>query len=358
MSFSGLKDVDREILKHVDDDKLLKICTLDRKTWNEVCDDNFLRRRLSKYPGIEKYKKENESWKEFFLQFVYYTSKMKEDHKFEYKSGDFRIQYKLLNKNVGGNRVYRNNWLLNAASEEGELDLVKYAISNGASVTSFNNGALRKAAARGYLDMVKFLVENGANIHLNILPYAAQNGHLEVVKYLVENGVNAKNNLIHAGNLQVGEYLTNHGADIHREKNEALQFAALKGRFDVLKWLIDNGANIHTVQNYPLRWEAHEGHFEIVKYLIEHGADIHAEGDDALSSASENGHLELVKYLVEQGANINAERDYALQIASENGHLEVVKYLIEHGATRINQSLRKAEENRRLEVANYLKRLV
>ena len=55
---SGLKDVDREILKHVDDKELLKICSIDKKKWNEVCDEHFLKRRLMKYPGIEKYKKE------------------------------------------------------------------------------------------------------------------------------------------------------------------------------------------------------------------------------------------------------------------------------------------------------------
>ena len=69
MSLSGLKDVDREILKHVDDEQLLKFCSIDNKTWNSVCDDDFLRRRLTgKYPGIEKYKKTKESWKRFFLE--------------------------------------------------------------------------------------------------------------------------------------------------------------------------------------------------------------------------------------------------------------------------------------------------
>ena len=60
--FSGLKDVDREILKHVNDEELVKVCSTDRKTWNEVCDDNFLKRRLMRYPGIEKYKREDESY--------------------------------------------------------------------------------------------------------------------------------------------------------------------------------------------------------------------------------------------------------------------------------------------------------
>ena len=98
MSISGLKDIDREVLKHVDDEKLLKICAINRKTWNEVCDDAFLRRRItSKYSGIEKFKDENESWKQFFLRFIYYTSKMREKGA-EYISGDFKKQYDLLNQ--------------------------------------------------------------------------------------------------------------------------------------------------------------------------------------------------------------------------------------------------------------------
>lgn len=185
--FSGVKDVDREILKHVDDRDLLNVCRVDRRMWNEICDDSFLRRRLSKYPGIEKYKGK-ESWKEFFLQVIYYTSKMKDNFKFDYKSGDFKRQYKLLGKNRKGNSLYRNTQLLSRAADEGFLDLVKYAVKNGASVTAYNNGALRKAASRGDLDMVKFLVENGANIHRDILKYAVQNGQTEVVNFLVEKG--------------------------------------------------------------------------------------------------------------------------------------------------------------------------
>ena len=89
---SSLKDVDREILKHVEDKDLIKACSIDRKTWNEVCDDDFLRRRLAKYQGIEKYKLRDETWKQFFLRFLYYTAKIWENFKFEYKEGDFEKQ--------------------------------------------------------------------------------------------------------------------------------------------------------------------------------------------------------------------------------------------------------------------------
>ena len=80
---SGIRDVDREILGKLDDKELLKACSIDKNTWNIICDDGFLRRRLlAKYPEIEKYKKVNESWKQFFLRAVHTIALMKE--KFDY----------------------------------------------------------------------------------------------------------------------------------------------------------------------------------------------------------------------------------------------------------------------------------
>ena len=181
MSLTGLKDVDREILKHLDDDELLKICSVNRKTWNEVCDDNFLRRRLlSKYPEIEKYKKENETWKQFFLSAIYYISKMKDEKKFNYTEGDFKKQYNLLKK-------YKDSpdLLLIYSSKEGELSLVKHALQHGADFNALENYPVRIAAANGKLNVVKYLLERGADIHnQEALRFAKDRVHTEIVKLL------------------------------------------------------------------------------------------------------------------------------------------------------------------------------
>jgi ankyrin repeat protein len=177
MSLSGLKDIDREVLKHVEDKELLKICTMDKKTWNEVCDDNFLKRRLVKYPGIEKYKKKNESWKKFFLQAIYYISKMREDFQYEYTSGNFRTQFKLFAN-------YKGNSLLAEAACRGELEIVKYAISKGANTI---DDALMFASYYGNLNVVKYLAENGGNIHAEndrALNLAKHTGNKEIYEYL------------------------------------------------------------------------------------------------------------------------------------------------------------------------------
>ena len=66
---TGLKDTDREVLKYVEDNELLKICSINKRMWYEVCDDGFIRRRLRNIN--EKYKKEDETWKRFFIRSTY-----------------------------------------------------------------------------------------------------------------------------------------------------------------------------------------------------------------------------------------------------------------------------------------------
>ena len=179
---SGVKDVDREILKHVTDDELIRVCSVDKKTWNEICDDNFLKRRVGKYLGIEKYKNENESYKQFFLRFVYYKSKMIEKYRYVYKSGNFEKQYKILE-----NAKTANNLLLEAI-QTGELDLAKHAVVEGSDILDKNDKAnlFLRAVLYGHLDIVKWLVASGVNLYTDInhsLIWAAKRGHLDIVKY-------------------------------------------------------------------------------------------------------------------------------------------------------------------------------
>ena len=282
MSLSGLKDTDREILKHIGDKDLLKICSLNRKTWNEVCDDSFLRRRLMRYPDIEKYKYEKESWKQFFLRAIYYISKMKEDFEFIYTDGDFKKQFDLLTQ-----YNYSDNKLLIEAARKGELSVVKYALEQGAYIHQGDDAALQLASANGHYEVVKYLVEHGANVRGfqdNALQGASENGHLEIVKYLIE-----------------------HGADVNAIDGYALIVAIGNGHLNVVKNLVENGANVNT--RNPLSYATSLGHFEIVKYLVENGANIHAIRPYSLRSAAENGHSKVVEYLLSHGADVHALDD-------------------------------------------------
>lgn len=98
MSFTGIKDLDREILKYIPEENLLKLCAINNRMYNEVCDDDFIKRRLSKYSNIENYKSSSQSWKRFFTSFIHYREKMIKEFDFEYVRGDFKKQYQMLKK--------------------------------------------------------------------------------------------------------------------------------------------------------------------------------------------------------------------------------------------------------------------
>ena len=270
--FTGIKDTDREILRYVEDHELLKTCSVNKRMWNSVCDDPYLKRRLMKYPNIEKFKTRRwESWKSFFSEVIYYVKKMKRDFEFEYSGGDFRKQYEILNRSK--NRGY--NDLFFRAGEKNELTLVIFALKKGAEPHLFDD---------------------------EILCNSCQLGRLEIVQYLIE---------------KVGGY----------NINDALRWASLTGQLEVVKYLVSKEANVHMYDEISLRWASEGGHLETVKYLVERGANIHANNDYSLIGAAKNGHLSVVKYLVEKGANLHTNNDAAIQNAIRNERHDIVKYL-------------------------------
>ena len=238
---SGIRDIDREILSKVKDKELLYACLIDKYTWNIVCDDAFLRRRLlSKYPQIEQYKKESETWKQFFRRAIYYIDKMKEEYGYEYAFGNFSRQYNLVCDYL---KKMDKNRLLAYASGEGELGLVIWSLKIGASVHFGEGFALRQASAWGNLEVVKYLVKQGADINAaedsySVLYLASRRGYLEIVKYLVECGANitevSLNAAVYNEHWEIVKYLVECGADI---TEESLIAATLNGHEEVVNFL-------------------------------------------------------------------------------------------------------------------------
>lgn len=207
-SISSLKDIDREILMRMDDVNFLKTCSINNYFRDQVCDDIFLQNRLRyTYPDTLQYKR-NESWRQYFLDTLYYIFKLKEDYKYSYKNGNPRLQY----------------YILKMAPPQA----VKYMLQHGINITIGGiNRALEVAAITGDLQVVKYLVESGANELVPPLLFA----------------INAAGKNINDNN-----------------------------RLEVVKYLIEHGANINASEDYALIYSSRKGHLELVKYLIEHGA--------------------------------------------------------------------------------------
>lgn len=73
------------------------------------------------------------------------------------------------------------------ASENGNLELVKYLIKHGANVHAHREAPLRMAASNGHLKVVEYLLDNGANPSAQnnaAIKYAEDNGYEDVADYI------------------------------------------------------------------------------------------------------------------------------------------------------------------------------
>jgi ankyrin repeat protein len=233
------------------------------------------------------------------------------------------------------------NTILHNAVREGNIEIVKYILSQDADVNIKNGGgetALQIAIYTNNEELIKYLVSNGADVNAKgvydetPLHDAIKKGKIEIVKYLVSHGanLNTKNSI-----------------------QESPLYAAVKNnRLDIVKYLISQGAEVNTrdiVGNYLLNETASQGNLELSRYLISQGANINAQNKYDLSplhNAADEGHLEIVKLLISQGADVDARGAFnlhyspmhlilgctPLHLAANKGHLEIVKYLISHGA--------------------------
>lgn len=108
----------------------------------------------------------------------------------------------------------------------------------------------------------------------------------------------------------------------------ALQDACYDGNLTEVKRLIEEvGLNPLEKDSQALAWAAVSGRLDLVKYLISKGADPRADDSWALQHAVYCGHLDIVKYLVKQGAEPKAEDSRALIWAAHKGHTEIANFL-------------------------------
>lgn len=165
------------------------------------------------------------------------------------------------------------NDLFNAGFEQNKDLILK--IFNSNKIKYF-----REACINGNLDLVKFMVENGADIQENKnypIQFAIAHRHLEIVKYLIEKGANVLN-----------------------DDNLALRRASSNGHLEVVKLLIEHGADVKTCDNYSIERASKNGHLEVVKILIDHGAEV---TDEIINNAKDNvkEYLKSIKNIVYYG---------------------------------------------------------
>lgn len=232
MQFTGNKDADREILSKLEDKDLLQICSVNKYFKYIVCDDEFFKRRLMKYPDIEKYRGDKK-WRRFFLETVYYISKLKEEFNYDYVFGNPKKQYSLfMNKNGG---------LFNEAARAGELSIIIYLLEKHKISVGEIDFAIKEAGIYNHFDIVDYLLPLTTTSPFRILQNAADYGRLSLVKYIVEKYRDFEGPIreVTFRGDERGKII---GNDFEIAKFGSLIDAAEYGYYDVVKYLLENGA--------------------------------------------------------------------------------------------------------------------
>ncbi|MEM8914889.1 MAG: ankyrin repeat domain-containing protein [Pseudomonadota bacterium] len=193
--------------------------------------------------------------------------------------------------------------LLTRAAEEGENDLVRFALASGANIDAQDP-------------------ENGKTP----LILAAERGHVRTVALLIENGA---------------------GIDTtSAEQWTPLVYAAARGQPDVARLLIGAGADIEVREpsgGYtPLMIAALLGQTSLISPLVEAGADVNARSDQggagalavAAASSGERNLVTMAELLV-AGSNLNAQDDDGatpLMGAVRASNADAVNLLLSSGA--------------------------
>ena len=229
-TFTGIKDVDRQILLNLNDKSLFSACKVDKYTMSLCNEDFWIDRFRQKFGTTLEDSKRHQTYENFYKKFI----KLKLDDQF--------IE----------------------ASSRGFLMLIKELIKRGVDINTqyiedeiIKNGLIL-AAENGHVDVVKFLLDQGVNIYeedsdeilsgSHALIVSAEQGHSDVVKVLLDKV-----------------------SDISDIKESYLR-AIEKNNVEVVKLLVDYIDN-KTI-NYSLKIAAEKNYLEIVKFLLDHGVDI------------------------------------------------------------------------------------
>jgi ankyrin repeat protein len=253
--------------------------------------------------------------------------------------------------------IYPGKLPLHVAVEDGDMELVRQRLAEGADLEAVEEWNHRRAA----------------------LGIASEKGHVDVVRLLLASGADPNGSpqsdhgplqdAVASGNVEIVQMLLDHGAQVNATDTNgwhALLCAVCRIDLEpdkpwpvIVRLLIAAGGDIHlsdTVGRTPLVVAAEQdpshAALEVMRILLEAGADCNViVGDNtctALTSATEEGNIEAVRLLLEAGADVNfidGLGDTAWNQARRQGYAEIAALLEQAGAVEpeeVRQDLHKA----------------
>ncbi|XP_065224497.1 uncharacterized protein LOC135848509 [Planococcus citri] len=259
--------------------------------------------------------------------------------------------------------------LLHIASQEDNLEMVKYLVGKGYHIHAKNSFGLKPihiAAREGLKDIVEFFLSKGLKVderdanNQSLLHYAVTKKGLEVVKFLILKGadVNVKDDVdstplhdaVMCGSEDIVRVLLENGAVYNAMNNQSLKPSDMNYRVSGVAD-ISTGEFIKTTINEDIEklFVFTENMFQAIaaenpsvsaaKNAIESGAVINAKYAETESTplhyAAWKGCIQVVDILLENKANPNmvcSKKFTPLHFAAKFSHFDCVKALMCHGA--------------------------
>jgi len=207
---------------------------------------------------------------------------------------------------------------LHNACSYGHYEVTELLVRAGASVNVsdlWKFTPLHEAAAKGKYDIVKLLLKHGADATKK-----NRDGHTPL-------------DLVRDGDQDIADLLRG---------DAALLDAAKKGHLTrVHKLVTSQNINCRDSQgrnSTPLHLAAGYNNLDVAEYLLEHGADVNAQdkgGLIPLHNASSYGHLDVAALLIRFNTEVNATDRWGftpLHEAAQKGRTQLCALLLAHGA--------------------------
>lgn len=271
---SQIKDVDLKILSELDDKDLFSFCKLniENKYVYKLCnDENFWRQRtFTKFGRVKK--NDNRTWKEFYLQVVYYSDKygqdlediLKELSKKGMKNIDiisffFSLYIKEIIKAIEENTFAPIFPFLYETVKNNHIDLMKYYLEMARKYSrkiDYENEILsyaaQAAAENGDVETLRFLISEGLEGIFEALEHAARHGQLNAISFLISAGANPFYGLYVAtqeGRKDVMEFILQRMKEEDMRDSQLLKASIIGGRLDIIKYVL----SIRSYKDWEIR---------------------------------------------------------------------------------------------------------
>lgn len=252
--------------------------------------------------------------------------------------------------------INQENFLISDCAED--LECVKFLHENGYSLAKNSNriktleDIITAASHHGNIDVIKYALENGAEIRPKSTFYACVLGKHEILKLLYENGAmlhhSCEEEVGKNGSIECAKFLV---SLIECDKSCLAFHSISNGHIDILKLIdgteITNEHVLKALQNYK---DNSKNSLECLEYCLK----FYKSEVQVWEYCAGHGKVELMKIALENSCDIGD----SFQKAIANGRLEILMLLNEYGYKPNRSHLLFARKRNDQDCFNYMKSLM